>query len=1077
MPVHGGVAWILRDIGMIKIAALLGRFSVSHKLLLIYLLDLTAVIFITSILIEEKFIAINFARKEIAGNAYIVSVRDALQATVAAHDRVPGTDLAPLREGVRQAEVVHGDGMATAELAAAFDAALAGLTGSKDLNVGSHQAFQHGRRLLSRIGDQSNLILDPDLDSYYTMSLTLLRFPELLEQLLNYDMLASGGDQTQYLIAQGRLAALREGIEADYRAAYAGNPSQTLIKQLDPTRERLLDALHALLDVQATSTAPLLAARAQALAATQAAWQETAMSLDELLRARVDLLFQRMWLHLGMAAGLLALILFLVFFVARQIALPLRRLALVADRVQATNDYTLRASWDSRDEIGQLVTGFNTMLERLDRERIVQQELAAQARAAAAQQELLEAIPIPLLVTSVPEHRVLHVNAHASAWVDAGKEDPWGVALERGARARFFQRLADEGAAQEFEVRWNSPHGPAWALLSANRLNYQGQDAVLTTFAPINTIKRLEASLRLWATIFEATSEGILVIDRQNVILLANTALARASGYRIDEMLGRDPEFLQPPAASNETHPGIVERVAAAGSWQGELSLRKKNGEVTPHWLVLNTVRDEQGEPSHVIALFVDISERKAQEEKIRHLAHHDALTGLPNRLLFDERLRMSLQQADRHQERVALLFIDLDRFKNINDSLGHHVGDGLLQSVAKRLTEVVRAGDTVCRQGGDEFVVILNAVADVQEVAHIVERRLIPLVLQTHQVCDVALHISCSVGIAIYPDDAADMDTLMRHADAAMYSAKASGRNNFQFFSAEMNRDAVERLNIETHLQRALENRELELHVQPIVNCQSGAVVSVEALLRWRQPALGNIPPTRFIPIAEENGLIHDIGRWALVEACRLHQHWQASGLGRLPIAVNVSAVQFRRGDFVDIVRTVLAESGMPAEFLQLELTESLMMTESERNLADIQRLKSLGVGLSLDDFGTGYSSLSYLHRLPLDKLKIDRSFVRDMIDDPADMAITRAIVNLGGTLGLRVVAEGVEHTEELKALRAMGCDEVQGYLFSRPLPAHELAAWLTAFRAAPWHGTAVSGDDGGDGWGHAFSPARPRP
>jgi EAL domain-containing protein (putative c-di-GMP-specific phosphodiesterase class I) len=310
-------------------------------------------------------------------------------------------------------------------------------------------------------------------------------------------------------------------------------------------------------------------------------------------------------------------------------------------------------------------------------------------------------------------------------------------------------------------------------------------------------------------------------------------------------------------------------------------------------------------------------------------------------------------------------------------------------------------------------------------------------------------------VGISIYPDDAADMNDLMRNADAAMYSAKASGRNNFQFFSAEMNRNAVDRLNTETHLQKALENRELELHVQPIVNSLSGRVVSVEALLRWRQPDMGMIPPAKFIPIAEESGLIHDFGRWALVEACRLHQQWVQAGMAPLPIAVNVSAVQFRRGDFVDTVRTVLAESGVPPEFLQLELTESLMMTESERNLADIQRLKALGIGLSLDDFGTGYSSLSYLHRLPLDKLKIDRSFVRDMIDDPADMEITRAIVGLGKTLGLRVIAEGVEHIEELKALRDMGCDEVQGYLLSQPLPGHEFKAWHDEFSATPW--TAV--------------------
>jgi diguanylate cyclase (GGDEF)-like protein/PAS domain S-box-containing protein len=1045
---------------MNRLAALIGRLSVSRKLLLIYLLDLTAVIFITSILIEEKFIAINFARKELSGVAYIASVREALQTIVEVHDgggNMPAS-LDRARETVRMSEQARGEGMATAELAAALDAALAKLAQSPETGLLGHQAFQAGRNLLARIGDQSNLILDPDLDSYYTMSLTVLRFPELLEQLLNYDSFPKGRDNTQYLIAQGRLAALRDGIEADYRAAYAGNPAQTLAVQLDPSRARLLGALHALLDVNGHAPGDLGAARALALTATQDAWQATADSLNVLLQARVQLLFQRMWLHLGMAAALLGLILFLVFYVARQIALPLRRLAAVADRVQATNDYTLRAEWHSGDEIGQLVTGFNNMLERLDRERLIQQELAAQARAAAAQQELIEAIPIPLLVTNVPEHRVLHANAPAAAWVDAGREDPWGGGLDRSARARFFQRLVDEGEVQEFEVRWNGPLGPTWALLNAARLNYQGQDAVLTTFAPINTIKRLEARLKLWATIFEATSEGILVLDRTNIILLANAALARATGYRIDELHGRDPEFLHPQPVGGELPGGLVERVAEEGSWQGEFGLRKKNGEIAPQWLVLNTVRDELGEPSHVIALFVDISERKAQEEKIRHLAHHDALTGLPNRLLFDERLRMSLQQAERHHERVALLYIDLDRFKNINDSLGHHVGDGLLQSVARRLTDSVRTGDTVCRQGGDEFVVILNAVEDVQEVAHIVERRLIPQVLQTHQVCDVALHISCSVGIAIYPDDAEDIEALMRNADAAMYSAKASGRNNFQFFSAEMNRNAVERLNTETHLQSALANREFELHVQPIVDTRSGRVVSLEALLRWRQASLGLIPPTKFIPVAEENGLIHDIGRWALTEACRLHQHWLQAGLGRLPIAVNVSAVQFRRGDFVETVSTVLAESGMPADFLQLELTESLMMTESERNLVDIQRLKALGVGLALDDFGTGYSSLSYLHRLPLDKLKIDRSFVRDMIDDPADMAITRAIAALGQTLGLRVVAEGVEHVEELKALRELGCDEVQGYLIAQPLPAHEFIAWFAEFNAAPWGGEDFS-------------------
>jgi diguanylate cyclase (GGDEF)-like protein/PAS domain S-box-containing protein len=1039
-------------------AALVRRLSVSRKLMLIYLLDLTAVIFITSILINESFIAIDFARKEIVGNAYIDKVRGALFAIVAVHDGKGTAAVPAVRDSLGRAEQIHGSNMNTAKLAHALDGALTDLEGARSKDMASRQAFLAGRKLLTHIGDQSNLILDPDLDSYYTMSLTVLRFPELLEQLLNYDDLAVSGDKTQYLIAQGRLGALLEGIESDYEAAYAGNPAKTLPGQLDATRLPLLAALHDLLRVEINNPAQLATARDAAIKATLAAWRASAASLDVLLQARVHMLFKRMWEHLGMAAALLSLILFLVFYVARQIALPLRRLAVVADRVQATNDYTLRADWRSGDEIGQLVTGFNTMLERLDRERLIQQELAAQSRASAAQRELIEAIPIPLLVTSIPDHQVLHANAPAAAWVAAGLADPWGASLERGARARFFQRLADEGVAHEFEACWNGPSGPAWALLSASQLRYQGQEAVLTTFAPINTIKRLEARLRLWATIFEATSEGILVLSPDNTILLANAALARATGYRIDEMVGRNSDFLRTPRGPIEEQGSFIALVDQQGAWQGEVWLKKKNGDESPQWLALNTVRDEQGAASHVIALFVDIAERMEQEEKIRHLAHHDALTGLPNRLLFDERLRMSLEQADRHRERVALLYIDLDRFKNINDSLGHHVGDALLKSVAERLTEAVRTGDTVCRQGGDEFVVILNAVEDAQEVAHIVERRLIPLILKTHNVCDIALHISCSIGIAVYPEDAGNMEELMRNADAAMYAAKAQGRNNFQFFSAEMNRNALDRLNTETHLQQALNNREFELHVQPIVDGASGKVVSVEALLRWRQPDLGLIPPAQFIPIAEENGLIHDIGHWALVEACRLHRYLRQAGVGPLPIAVNVSAVQFRRGDFAATVAAVLKESGMPAEYLQIELTESLMMTESERNLAEIHRLKALGIGLSLDDFGTGYSSLSYLNRLPIDKLKIDRSFVSDMIADSADMAITRAIVSLGRTLGLRVVAEGVEHIEELHALQEIGCDEVQGYLISHPLPAHEFVTWFDEFRTTAWGADSVS-------------------
>jgi len=770
--------------------------------------------------------------------------------------------------------------------------------------------------------------------------------------------------------------------------------------------------------------------------------------MEMLLSARVKQLYSRMWMHLGMAATLLIVILFLVVYIARQISLPLRRLADVAKEVQANNDYTLRATWKSDDEIGHLVVGFNTMLDRLDCERLVQQQLAAQAGAAKAQQELLEAIPIPLLVTAIPNHQILHANAPAANWVNAEDENPWSVGLTSSDRARFFQRIADEGGVHEFEARWRGTKPESWALISASRLNYQGQDSILTTFSPISELKRLEARLKIWASVFEASSEGILVCGRDNRVILTNAAITRTTGYRIDELIGNETDFLSSPRQDEATVRMIQHAFNDHRAWQGEFWVKKKNGEDVPQWLTINTVRDERGEPTHTIALFIDISERKAQEEKIRHLAHHDALTGLPNRILFDERLRMSLQQSERHGQRGALLFIDLDRFKSINDSLGHNVGDALLQSVAGRLIESVRAGDTVCRQGGDEFVVILNGIVDEQEAAHIIEGRLISRILKTHSVCGVEIHISCSVGVAIFPDDGTSIEILMRNADAAMYAAKANGRNNFQFFSEEMNRHAVERLAIENSLHDAINDSQFELYLQPIVSAIDGELLSIEALIRWRHPSMGVMPPATFIHIAEQTGQIVPIGEWVVDEACRMHTRWIESGLGEIPIAVNVSPIQFQRGGFADVVVASIQKYGMRPQFLQLELTETLVMTSSENSLDELRRLKEMGVSLSLDDFGTGYSSLSYLNRFPFNKLKIDRSFVRDMIENPADLVITRTIIALGHSLGLRVVAEGVEHHEEMNILRQEGCEELQGYFISEPLPNWEFECWLKEWR-----------------------------
>jgi diguanylate cyclase (GGDEF)-like protein len=408
----------------------------------------------------------------------------------------------------------------------------------------------------------------------------------------------------------------------------------------------------------------------------------------------------------------------------------------------------------------------------------------------------------------------------------------------------------------------------------------------------------------------------------------------------------------------------------------------------------------------------------------------------------------MALEQAARKQTPVAVVFIDLDRFKNINDSMGHHVGDGLLRSVAKRLLDSVRAGDTVSRLGGDEFVVVLQGASNSDEIMHIVADRLVVAIRQPHIVEGVDLHVSCSAGIAVYPQDGHDVDHLMRHADAAMYQAKARGRNMAMFFTPEFHAQAQERLWIENALRQVIARDELHLHYQPLLDSTSGAVLGVEVLVRWQHPERGAIPPSTFIPIAEESGQIVAIGAWILDEACRQQAEWRNQGLGTVMVSVNVSSIQLRDVALPQILTHALERHGVDPAMVQLELTESFLMENALATVESLQRLKAIGVTLAIDDFGTGYSSLNYLHRFPIDKLKIDQSFVRDMLQDPADRAITQAIIGLGHALGMRVVAEGVEYEAEADLLRQSGCDELQGYLFARPMSALDLQTWLGSHR-----------------------------
>jgi len=576
-----------------------------------------------------------------------------------------------------------------------------------------------------------------------------------------------------------------------------------------------------------------------------------------------------------------------------------------------------------------------------------------------------------------------------------------------------------------------------WMLAKAEPLDrdlHTGMHPVVLTLNDLTAQRRAEEELRLAATVFDHSVEAILITDAQRRILSVNKAFSALTGFSADMVLGKAPEILASSLVSLRYYDEIWREAADKGSWQGEIWQCRRDGTDFPEWFSVAAVRDRANTITHYVAVFSDITERKASEARIAFLAHHDSLTTLPNRTLFQDRLEQALVRAERQNGVVALLFLDLDRFKTINDSLGHMAGDRLLQSVAERLRHCVRDADTICRQGGDEFIIVLPEIADVEAPARVADKILRRLA-EPFEVDGHMLGTSFSIGISVYPNDGVDASTLMKNADTAMYHAKENGRNTYRFFTEAMNANAMERLQIENHLRLALDHGELSVCLQPQVRLESGAIVGCEALVRWNSSTLGNVPPERFISIAEESGLIVPIGRWVLREACRFAMGWYKRGVRQVVVAVNISALQFRRDDIVMAVREVLDETGLSPECLELELTESLLMENAEDVLETVQRLKSLGVRLSIDDFGTGYSSLSYLKRFAVDRLKIDQGFVRDMVDDPDDAAIVRAIIQLGRSLKLDVIAEGAESRAQVDFLMREGCREAQGYFFCPPV------------------------------------------
>ncbi len=551
--------------------------------------------------------------------------------------------------------------------------------------------------------------------------------------------------------------------------------------------------------------------------------------------------------------------------------------------------------------------------------------------------------------------------------------------------------------------------------------------------------KKAEAELKMQTSAINAASDQIMITDPAGRIEFVNPSFEKDTGYTRDEVIGRNPRFLSSGRHEPSFYKELWSTISQGNTWRSEIVNKRKNGELYTEEMTVTPVKNERGEFKHYIAIKRDISEKKSYEEKLDRLAHHDALTGLPNRLLFSDRLTQRLAACERDGTSLAVMFCDLDRFKIINDSLGHNYGDILLQEVADRLMLTLRDVDTIARMGGDEFTIIVSDISDERHITHVAQKVLDSLA-RPFSVLGQELFVTGSIGVSVYPDNGTDVETLVKNADTAMYMAKDEGRNTFQFYTGSLNEDAMERMTLESALRKAIARDELVVFYQPRVDITTGAITSTEALVRWQHPEFGLIPPGKFIPLAEENGLIVDISEKVLYEACRQTKEWINDGLSPIRVSVNISARQFQEDRLIKKTQEIIKKTSLAPEYIELEITESTLMKQPEEAAKTLHYLKEMGIQVAIDDFGTGYSSLSYLKRFPIDTVKIDQSFVRDITENADDAAIAGAVVAMAHSLQLRVVAEGVETVEQLDFLRSLKCDEMQGYFVSRPVPADKV-------------------------------------
>lgn len=762
-------------------------------------------------------------------------------------------------------------------------------------------------------------------------------------------------------------------------------------------------------------------------------------------------------LILGLMATMLAITMLTLEWAIRR---PLAQLA-NASVALSHQDFAAPLPHLGKDEMGALVASFASMRDSLRMEIGERCRAEEKLRQSEASYRSLVAAMAEGVVFCDASGAITTINPAAERTLAAAGirpeqiGTPWYASpfiSEDGSALRTDDHPAAvtlRTGAPQYDVTMglSKPDGTIlWISVNSQPLIRDGEAvpyAAVTTFRDITERVRMMSSLRQLSAAVEQSPVAVLITDTDGAIEYVNPAFCANSLYTAGDVLGKNPHILRDDALGADEYRGLWRSIKHGTSWHGFFhNMRKDN---TRYWeeATIAPIRDAKGTITKFVGIQQDITARKEAEDKVQFLAHHDALTGLPNRPLARDRMEMTMRVAERLGTKVALLFLDLDGFKHINDSLGHYVGDALLSAVAERLQNVVRRTDTVARQGGDEFLLIIANIPDAEAAAAVsmatLERLAVPFTINDNEIS-----VAGSIGIALYPNDGRDWDTLLKKADAAMYSAKEAGRGTYRFFTEQMNAEANEYMQLHGKLRRALERDEFVLYYQPQLDLKTNGVIGVEALIRWNNPDLGLVQPGRFISIAENSGLIVPIGAWALNQACRQAAAWRKAGLPDLTMAVNLSAVQFRSGDLLASVRKALSDAVLPPSLLELELTESILIKDTTKVLSMVHELKAMGIKLSIDDFGTGYSSLSYLKRFNADKVKIDQSFVRDVVIDPNSRAIIDSVIGIARALNIETIGEGVESAKVLDALRQQNCDQAQGFFFAKPMPGEQAGAFI---------------------------------